>query len=141
MSALPSNQAADIVACQQLTIASYSLMDQGRYDETVELFAEDATWVRGGKPCQGRSAILAALQQRPEGMVSRHLVTNVLIKLDDDESATGTACFVPLRGDRREDGTVATPAIESVGDLSIKFKRCGQGWQIAHLQPTTLFKP
>lgn len=133
--------AADFVECQRLAIASYSLMDQGRYEETVALFSDDAVWVRGGKPFQGRESILAALNQRPGTMVSRHLVTNVLIELTGVDEAKATACFVPLRGSRRDDGTVQMPAIGDVGDLAFTFRREAEGWKITHLQPQTVFKP
>ena len=52
-------------ACEKLAVAAYSLMDQGRYEETSALFTEDAVWVRGGRPVADRGAILAALHQRP----------------------------------------------------------------------------
>jgi ketosteroid isomerase-like protein len=128
-------------ACEKLAIASYSLMDQGRYEETAALFTEDAVWVRGGKPVAGRQAILDALRQRPESDLSRHLVTNVLVRLASEREASATACFVPLRGAKREDGTVATPPITNVGDLSFTFRRETNGWRIARLQPTMIFKP
>ncbi len=98
-------------------------MDQGRYAETAALFTEDATWVRGGKPVEGRSGILASLNQRPTTDISRHLVTNVLVQLVSADEAEATACFVPLRGARREDGSVAMPPITNVGDLSFRFRR------------------
>ena len=129
------------LACQRLAIAAYSLMDQGLYDETAALFTEDAVWVRGGRPAAGRPAILASLNQRPAGDVSRHLVTNVLVRVQSDSEATATACFVPLRGARRDDGTVATPPVTNVGDLVFRFRREADGWRIAHLQPTMIFKP
>jgi hypothetical protein len=131
----------DELACQRLAVASYSLMDQGRYEETAALFTNDAVWVRGGKPVAGRAAILASLNQRPATDVSRHIVTNVLVELHSETEGSATACFIPLRGTRREDGTVATPPITNVGDLSFKFRREADGWKIAHLQPTMIFKP
>lgn len=129
------------MACQRLVIASYSLMDQGRYEETAALFTDDAVWVRGGKPVAGRGAILDALNQRPTSDLSRHLITNVLVELTSDRDGTATACFVPLRGTKREDGSVATPPITNVGDLAYRFRREAGGWRIAHLQPTMIFKP
>jgi ketosteroid isomerase-like protein len=128
-------------ACQRLVIASYSLMDQGRYEETAALFTEDAVWVRGGKPVQGRDAILAALHQRPETDISRHIVTNILVAQTGEDEAEATACFMPLRGARREDGTVATPPVSNIGDLAYRFRRGPDGWRIAHLLPTMVFKP
>lgn len=129
------------MACQRLVIASYSLMDQGRYEEAAALFTDDAIWVRGGKPVAGRSAILAALNQRPDTDLSRHLVTNILVDLTSDSEGTATACFVPLRGTKREDGSVATPPITNIGDLAYRFRKEAKGWLIAHLQPTMIFKP
>lgn len=128
-------------ACEKLAVAVYSLMDQGRYEETAALFTEDAVWVRGGKPVGGRETILAALRQRPETDVSRHLVTNIMVAVASGDEASGSACFVPLRGTRRENGTVATPPITNVGDLSFKFRREAGGWRIAHLQPKMIFTP
>jgi hypothetical protein len=129
------------LACQRLVIASYSLMDQGRYEETAALFTTDAVWVRGGKPVTGRDAILSALHQRPTTDLSRHLVTNVLIAVREGNEASATACFVPLRGTKREDGSVATPQITNVGDLSYRFRKEKDGWRISHLQPSMIFKP
>ena len=129
------------LACHRLVIASYSLMDQGRYEETAALFTADAVWVRGGKPVSGRDAILAALDQRSTTDISRHIITNVLIEARENDEASGTACFVPLRGTKRDDGTVATPPITNVGDLNYRFRKERDGWRIAHLQPTMIFKP
>ena len=128
-------------ACEKLAVAAYSLMDRGHYDETSALFTDDAVWVRGGKPVVGRVAILASLNQPPETDVSRHLVTNVMVSVSSDDEATGTATFIPLRGARREDGTVATPPLTNVGDLAFRFRREADGWRISHLQPTMIFKP
>lgn len=69
--------------CQRLAVACYSLMDQGRYEETAALFTDDAIWVRGGKPVAGRGAILNALQQRPATDLSRHIV-RACDDVDDD---------------------------------------------------------
>ena len=68
-------------ACERLALAVYSLMDQGRYEETAALFTDDAVWVRGDKPVAGRDAILAALHQRSASEASRHLVTNVVVDI------------------------------------------------------------
>lgn len=128
------------MACHRLVVASYSLMDQGHYEECAALFTEDAVWVRGGKPVAGRDGILDALRQRPADDLSRHLVTNVLVDVAREE-ARATACFIPLRGSKREDGTVATPPITNVGDLAYRFRREADGWRISYLHPTMIFKP
>ena len=67
--------------------------------------------------------------------------TNVLVQLVSADEAEATACFVPLRGAKREDGSVAMPPITNVGDLSFRFRREADGWRISHLRPTMIFKP
>lgn len=126
-------------SCQRLVIASYSLMDQGDYDGCASLFAPDATWVRGGKPVQGRAAIREALNQRPADQVSRHIVTNVLVRQDGASTATATAVFIPIRGVVRENGTCAMPAISALGDLRYTFVRTEGRWLIQTLQPSMTF--
>ena len=49
------------IACQRLVVASYSLMDLGKYSEAAALFCADGMWLRGGKPFTGPEAILASL--------------------------------------------------------------------------------
>lgn len=123
------------LACERLVVGSYSLMDLGDYEECAALFAEDATWVRGGKPVTGRDAILAALNKRPEGAVTRHIVSNIFISQLAGEEASATAVFVPLRGP-----TDSPPAFDMVGDLSYRFSRKSGEWLITHLQPKPVFK-
>lgn len=126
-------------SCEALVIASYSLMDQGDYDGCADLFALDATWVRGGKPVQGRAAIRAALDQRPADQISRHIVTNVLVRQQGPSAATATAVFVPIRGVRRESGTCEMPPISGLGDLRYTFTRSDGRWMIQTLRPAMLF--
>jgi len=125
-------------ACERLAIACYSLMDHGRYEECAALFASDGTWVRGGKPFTGREAILAALGQRPPAMVSRHVVSNVMIDAESEDTARGTAIFIPLRGTRSGDEAMPLQ-LASVGDLHFRFRRKDGEWQISELRPAHLF--
>lgn len=127
-------------ACARLANACYTLMDLGRYDETVALFAEDANWVRGGNPTVGRAAIRQALEKRPPDQISRHVVTNVVITIVDDTTAEGAAYFMPLRGARKEAGPAAVPAFDQLGDLMFKFRREASGWRISFLKPSPVFK-
>jgi ketosteroid isomerase-like protein len=129
-----------VKSCEWLAMAAYSLMDQGQYEATADLFTTDAVWVRGGVPVTGPEAILAALHKRPATDLSRHLVTNVLIQDVDGDTARGTAVFVPLRGAIRDDGTVALGGISAVGDLEFAFRREGGRWKISALTPRIIFK-
>lgn len=129
-----------LLACERLAIASYSLMDHGRYEEAAALFTVDGVWVRGGVPCEGREAILASLNLRPASDISRHVVTNVVVTRLSPAEAEATALFVPLRG--RADGRGIVPLVAPgiVGDLAFRFRREEGEWLIAELRPRPLFQ-
>lgn len=136
----PGSTSADERACARAMVACYTLMDLGDYEASAALFAEDATWVRGGTEVTGRADILAALRKRPPGAASRHLVTNVLITLTGSDSAEGVAYFMPLRASVGADGTGPLPPFTMVGDLTARFRRVGTQWLVTWLQPRPVFK-
>jgi hypothetical protein len=129
-----------ILSCERLVVASYSLMDLGRYEACADLFAPTATWVRGGKPVTGKEAILASLCERPSDHATRHLVTNVMVSQTGQDAAEATAVFVPLRGKLEADGLAGAPRFEMVGDLTYRFERIDGCWLISHLQPKPIFR-
>ncbi len=132
---MSEDQASTQTICQRLAIAAYSLMDHGRYDEAAELFADDAVWVRGGNPVEGREGIRESLHSRPADQVTRHIITNVLVQAERNGSASATACFMPFRGS--SDGGKVGPPV--VGDLVVKFRRYPEGWRITHMKPSIIF--
>jgi len=129
-----------ISACERLAIGSYSLMDHGNYAECAAQFATSGIWVRGGKPFTGPDEILAALEQRPPNQLSRHIVTNIIVRPVDAESAEATALFVPLRGAKEDAGLAQLEPPMTVGDLHFEFVREAGQWRIAKLTPQSVFK-
>ncbi|HJQ82688.1 MAG TPA: nuclear transport factor 2 family protein [Candidatus Binatia bacterium] len=89
----------------QDTIVRYAhLVDRGRIDELLELFAEDATLEAGdAPPAHGRAAIrafftatgerLAAATARP---MIRHHVSSVLVTMETPDAATADSYFLAV---------------------------------------------
>lgn len=128
-------------ACSQLIVAAYALMDHGRYDECAALFAEDATWVRGGKPVEGRAAILEALNARTPGSISRHMVASVMVfEGESPDTASASASFVPVRGVSDGDGPAPIAAPVMAGDLTARFARVDGRWMITFLAAKVIFR-
>ena len=87
------------------TVARYAhLVDRGRIDELVELFTEDGTLEAGDRPpARGRAAIrtffletgkrLASAAARP---IIRHHVSNLVIELSSEDSASAEAYFLAV---------------------------------------------
>ena len=126
------------LACMRLLNQFTTLNDAGRYEELVELFAEDGQFARPTAPdsfVTGRAAILESFESRRSDRVSRHLLTNILISQTGDNTACGTAyarLVTALPGNRADMGLKANP-VELVGDYRVDFRRTAEGWKIARL--------
>ncbi len=119
--------------CAQVVTRFYNSLDAGRYDELVDLFAEDGTWKRQGEVLEGRDAIMAAMQDREEGMVIRHCVTNLDIRVLDEDNAESAEYVTIYRhiGEEKLDGPAP---LEGPGVIFLyreKLVRTDNGWKIA----------
>jgi hypothetical protein len=75
--------------CNQLVLNFYGFLDEKRYDELAELFAEDGAWVRLNKELKGRQKIRDAMNERSDWLTA-HLVSNVRIDIVDADHASST---------------------------------------------------
>ena len=76
------------------------LLDDGRWDEFAQLWAEDAEFVVGGETTRGRDAIRGSIEAtQPAERRGRHLAVNVEIDVDGDR-ATGLVDFMFWGRDR-----------------------------------------
>jgi uncharacterized protein (TIGR02246 family) len=76
------------------------LLDDGRWDEFADLWAEDAEFVLGGETTRGRDAIRSSIEAtQPPERRGRHLAVNVEIEVDGDR-ATGLVDFMFWARDR-----------------------------------------
>jgi uncharacterized protein (TIGR02246 family) len=79
------------------TLATYcQTLDDGRWDEWADLFAEDVTFAVMGQVHRGRDAVRGFIEpmQGPDAR-GRHLLSEPLITVDGDTAtATTDYCFV-----------------------------------------------
>src|SRR5882724_12776568 len=71
------------VAVSDLLHRLFFNLDEQRYSQVAELFAPDGVWHRQGEQLQGRDAVRQALEQRPAGLKTRHLVSNTIVEAAD----------------------------------------------------------
>ena len=117
--------------CAQVVTRFYNSLDAGRYDELVDLFAEDGTWKRQGEVLEGRDAIMAAMQDREEGMVIRHCVTNLDIRVLDEDNAE-SAEYVTIYRHISEEKLDGPAPLEGPGVIFLyreKLVRTDNGWK------------
>jgi hypothetical protein len=87
----------------------------------------------------GRAELITAFSGR-EALArrqSRHVITNVIVDVSDDDQASGIAYLINYRHDAA-DGVAENPAPAGhpkfVGDYHLRFRRVGGQWRIASLR-------
>jgi hypothetical protein len=127
-------------ACERLLYEYARLVDSGRASGIPDLFTDDGVWTGAdGRSMDGRADMVAAFSGR-EALArrqSRHVITNVIVDVSDDDEATGIAYLINYRHDAA-DGIAENPSPAGhpkfVGDYHLRFRRVEGTWRIASLQ-------
>jgi hypothetical protein len=127
--------------CRDLVVQLCQLSDHGEREKSVDLFTADGTWIRGGKPFKGREEMLQSFRGSPTQVI-RHLTSNILITVKDDNSAEGVTYYLAFHNDP---GT-AEPKLPlplepfSLGEWHDRFTRTPSGWRISHREVKRFFQ-
>jgi hypothetical protein len=79
-------------ACEQLVYAYARALDLGDMSAAADCFAENGSMARPMAPdqvIQGRETIRESLLTRPKTLLTKHLVTNVMIEVASRDAARG----------------------------------------------------
>jgi len=102
------------------------LLDDGRWDEFADLWAEDAEFVLGGETTRGRDAIRASIEAtQPPERRGRHLAVNVEVDVDGDE-ASAVVDFMFWARDRE-----GKAKLMFLGRYDDRLVRSDGGWRFA----------
>ena len=77
--------------CQKLMRRYYHHVDHYEYDEAILLFTPDVDWLGLGVKLDGRKQILEGLHGGLGAGTIRHMLTNVVVTVIDEDHATATA--------------------------------------------------
>ena len=138
------DQRRNIVAdCTALMVRSFVLLDDRRYEPLAGLFGDDGEWVRGGKPCVGSQEIVRSLNERPNDIVIRHLLTNVDVSATGPDSAEGVGYFLVYKA-KGDGGLPPLPAPlaspEMVAEVHDRYQRRGGEWRIKQRKTKRIFE-
>lgn len=134
----------NIVAdCAALMVRSFVLLDSRRYEPLADLFGEDGAWVRAGTPYVGPRDIVGSLNERPENLLIRHLLTNVDISVQGPDGARGTGYFLVYKamGDGAEPplpAPLGAPAM--VAEVQDRYRRQAGEWRIERRETARIFQ-
>jgi hypothetical protein len=88
----PTEQIEIERACEQLVYAYGRSLDLGDTGGAADFFAENGSMARPMAPDQvihGRETIRASLLTRPKSLLTKHLATNVMVRVESRDTATG----------------------------------------------------
>ncbi len=121
-----------------------ALNDAGDWEALAAMYSEDGRMNRPTAPNDfvvGREAILASFKARPR-RISRHIVVNILITLDDDTHATATSQLLLYTGKSHADGGLpeqAGPPL--IGSYVDQLVRVADGWRFLERRGSLDFRP
>jgi uncharacterized protein (TIGR02246 family) len=107
------------------------LADQGDLHEYIDQFTEDAVWGFPEGVRTGRAAIRAGAEERRAGGVTgpgsatRHIITNVTVRVDGPDAATADSYFLFFQN------TDTTPTLFNMGWYHDVFAREDDRWRLA----------
>jgi len=133
------------LACARLVNLYYQYNDNRNFKAASELFTEDGVMARPTDPenfTVGKANILAAWEARPNDRIARHVISNIIITVEDAEHARGT-CYAtlfmaPIDAEKAKFGVKAS-ASQLVGEFDMDFVLTEEGWKIARTTGAVIF--
>jgi 3-phenylpropionate/cinnamic acid dioxygenase small subunit len=115
-----------------------AVLDEGRFDDMPGLFVEEATAHTPGGTAVGRDAVVAQASKNhtPDQHV-QHVITNVLVDLDDDDHARVRANLVVHFAPEPDDApaTLAVPVQFVLGEVyRFDVVRTAPGWRFRRVE-------
>ena len=122
--------------CERLVIAFCNYNDARDYEALADLFTEDGVFARPSdpsNPIKGRTTIRERFSAKPRELLTRHLVSNVLITVESREAARGVSYMTLFTGQEPPGAKLPVPASPTVqiGQIESRFVRTIHGWRIA----------
>ena len=122
--------------CEKLVIAFCNHNDARDYEALADLFTEDGVFARPSdpsNPIKGRATIRDRFSAKPRELLTRHLVTNVLITVENREAARGISYMTLFTGQETPGAKLPVPASPTaqIGEIRSRFVRTIHGWRIA----------
>lgn len=129
-------------ACERLVTQYCHFVDHGAKDRVFELFAEDGIFNHPAGTMTGRAGIIEGVKALDiAGLMSRHVCSNLLIDVVDENNATGVVYFQVYRHEgevgRRVSPLTNQPVL--VGDYRDTFVRTDEGWKFKRRDVIAVF--
>ena len=88
--------------CQEVLLNFLAHVDAGEYREMEKYFAHDGLWKRVDGDIKGVEELRARFMTRSAGVKTRHVVTNIITTVIDENTAAVQSYITAYRHDPRE---------------------------------------
>jgi hypothetical protein len=119
--------------CERLIHLYAMLNDAGDFPAMAEMFTEDGVFARpsqGDVLIRGQAAILAAYASRAPRF-TRHLITSVVVTVEDDENARAHSYLSLYTGQAGSAVPRAAEPAYLIGDFKDRFVRRNGAWKFS----------
>ena len=128
-----STQAQIVQECERLLYQLAHLTDHGPHAEIAQLFTEDGDFDRDGTVVVGRQALRDLYSQRPASLMTRHMVSNIMVTVVSAEEASSQAYATVYRF-RSTNGAKPVPPVtcdgpESIAEYRDQWVKTAEGWK------------
>jgi SnoaL-like domain len=127
---------------ERIIVRFFYYLDERLYENLAALMAADGVWTRQGERLHGPAMVLAALKERPPGLMTRHVISNILIDLPEPTRAEASFYMTVFRrdGELPVDGPAPMELPHVVALCRQKLSQGEQGWRIDALTATPTFR-
>jgi ketosteroid isomerase-like protein len=133
MALTPIERAAIGWECERLIHLYAMLNDAGDVQAMAEMFTDDGVFARpsqGDVLIRGKAAILAAYASRP-ARFTRHLITSVVVTVEDQDNARAHSYLSLYTGKAGEAAPYVAEPVYLIGDFKDRFVQQGGVWKFS----------
>jgi hypothetical protein len=119
-------------ACERLVTQYCHLVDHGEASRIADLFSKDGVWASTENSMTGQDQVRAGflVRENNKARMSRHVCSNLLVDVLDEDHARGTVYLTLYRHDGKEGRSISPldgPVM--VGEYRDRFVRSAEGWR------------
>jgi uncharacterized protein (TIGR02246 family) len=133
-------------ACHALAVEYADAVDAQDYARLRDIFAEDAAFTRPSNPVElirGVENIVAMFESRPRNRLTQHIVSNVRVRVESPDTASGSSRVLLYTSDSSEpetaEGGRKASAKQLIGTYQDRYVRTKNGWRFAERRGTIAF--
>jgi SnoaL-like domain len=128
--------------CRDLVVAATQYGDHREAEKAAALFAEDGTWLRGGRTYTGPAQIRESYHRGSATQVGRHMLGGTLVTVLDDDHAAAVTYYLAISHDPGSAAAELPLPLSpfSMGEWHDTFVRTPAGWRFATRDTRRVFE-